>query len=98
MVGDVNGEPPVEELCVGEAVAASRTSTLGRRARSKVRVRIVGGSSSAWGEAAQAWGAEVEVVIATKPWHFTISLMLARLCPITVEDRLLLPPSKLGTA
>ncbi len=92
MVGDDNGEPPVEELCVGEAVAASRTSVIGRRARSKVRVRVVGGSSVAWGEAAQAWGAEVEAVVATKPWHSIISLTLARVCPITVEAGVLLPP------
>ncbi len=91
-MGDVHGEPPKEELCFGEAIAASRTSALGRRARSKVQVRIVGGSLSAWGEDAQAWGVKVEAVIATKPWYLTISLTITRVCPITVEVRLLIPP------
>ena len=51
----------------GESQAISAQLTVGRRPRSKVRVRVVGCTSMGWVKAAEAWGAAVEAVVVHTP-------------------------------
>ncbi len=82
--GDLSVEPSVGSLGVGEAVAASTRVSLGRRARSRVRVRIVGIHSLAWVEAVEAWGVLLEVVVAGSSWVYNkLSCQFTRAATIT---------------
>ena len=51
----------------GELQSIGARMAVGRRPRSKVRIRIVGSSSIGWVEAVEAWGAEVEAVVVSLP-------------------------------
>ena len=54
----------------GEVQAIAAQMAVGRRPRSKVRIRVVGSSSLGWVEAAEAWGEEVEAVVVGIPDNF----------------------------
>ncbi len=54
----------------GKRQAIATQLAVGRRPRSKVRVRVVGSSSIGWIEAVEAWGAEVEAVVVHLPDNF----------------------------
>ena len=91
--GGDSGELPREPLCVGEAVAARTKVLLGRQARSKVRVRVVGWASLALVEAANAWGASIEAVVVGSSWPYNgLNMLLTRAAPITAEKAVSLPP------
>ena len=51
--GDVTGEPRRDQLFAGEAVAVKSWGILSKRGRSRVRVRVLGGSLT-WVEVAGA--------------------------------------------
>ncbi len=77
----------------GESQANSAQLTVGRRPQSKVRVRVVGCSSMGWVEAAEAWGAEVEVVVVHTPDILKDSRQKISLTPTTTpQDALRLLP------
>ena len=46
----------------GELTACSTVSTLSRRGRSKVKVRVIGDCSLGWVEVAKGWGARIDAV------------------------------------
>ena len=60
--GEIKG-PVWDQLFTGEAVAIASRLVLSRRARSRVRVRVVGESLVGWAEAAESWGAALEAVV-----------------------------------
>jgi hypothetical protein len=61
----------------GELTACSTVSTLSRRGRSKVKVRVIGDCSLGWVEMAEGWVARIDaVVFGEKPcqvirWRFS---------------------------
>ena len=60
--GEIKG-PVRDQLFTGEAVAIASRLVLSRRARSRVRIRVVGESSVGWAEADESWGAALEAVV-----------------------------------
>ncbi len=56
-------ESPNFPILKGKLEAITSQMGVGRRSRSKVRVRVVGSTSMGWLEALEAWGAGVEAVV-----------------------------------
>jgi hypothetical protein len=56
---------------------------IGRRARSKVRVRVVGSTFMGWVEALEAWGAELEAIVVDTPDKFKDIRWLLSITPTT---------------
>ena len=91
--GGVNGEPVRDQILLGEDVAVRSRQVLSRRGRSGVRVRVVGGASLAWVEAAEAWGCGVEAVVVGSSRELSEVIHLVSLSTTTtVSEALLLPP------
>lgn len=85
--------PPSSPIFRGELIATAARMAVGRRPRSKVRIRVVGASSMGWIEAAEAWGAEVESVVVDIPDHFKDIRRKVSLTPTTTpQDGLRLLP------
>eukprot|EP00804_Cyclotella_cryptica_P005665 CCRYP_000031-RA/>CCRYP_000031-RA protein AED:0.42 eAED:0.37 QI:0/0/0/1/1/1/2/0/485 len=58
----VKGES-TSHLFKGEAVAAATSLVIGRKTKSRIRVRVVGPRSIGWLEAAKLWGANIEAMV-----------------------------------
>jgi hypothetical protein len=58
-----NDGDPTPSVATGEAHAIISQTEVGRRARSKVRTRIVGSHSLGWVKVFEGWGAEVEAMV-----------------------------------
>jgi hypothetical protein len=56
---------------------------IGRRAWSKVRVRVVGSTSMGWVEALEAWGTELEAIVINTPDKFKDIRRLLSITPTT---------------
>jgi hypothetical protein len=85
--------PPSVPIFKGESIAIVAQMAVGRRTRSKVRIRVVGASSMGWIEAAEGWGAEVEDVVVDIPDHFKDIRRKVSLTPTTTpQDGLRLLP------
>ena len=92
-MGDVFGKPLRDQLLLGEDVALKSRKVLCRRGRSGVRVRVVGGASLAWLEAAEAWGCHVEAVVVSDSREIIQVIHLVSLVTTTtVSEALKLPP------
>ena len=86
--------PPHEILEVGEAVAVKTRAVLGRQARSRIRIRVVGARSFAWLEAAMGWGATLEAVVVDHSWHCNqVKLQLPGVSAISLKSATYLPPA-----
>jgi hypothetical protein len=59
--------PTSSTIFQGKLQAITSRMGIGRRLRSKVRVRVVGESSLGWVKALEAWGASVEAVVVDNP-------------------------------
>ena len=85
--------PPNSPIFKGELIATAARMAVGRGARSRVRIRVVGASSMGWIEAAEAWGAVVEAVVVECPDHFKDIRRKVSLMPTTTpQDGLRLLP------
>jgi hypothetical protein len=59
---------------------------VGRRSRSKVRVRVVGSTLMGWVEALKAWGAAVEAVVVHPTDEFKDTDRNCNVLPLSLED------------
>jgi len=91
--GDVNGEPVRDQLLEGKDVAVRSQKILCRQGRSGVCVRVVGGSSLAWVEAAEDWGCAIEAVVVSSSREISeVIPLVSKAIPTTVATALSLPP------
>jgi hypothetical protein len=65
-----NDGDPTPSVATGEAHAIISQTEVGRRARSKVRTRIVGSHSLGWVKVFEGWGAEVEAMVVSRLDHY----------------------------
>jgi hypothetical protein len=79
-------EPPNFPILKGELQAITSQMGVGRRSRSKVRVRVVGLTSLGWVEALEAWGAAVEAVVVHSTDEFKDIRRLLTLMPATTPQ------------
>ena len=80
-------------LLKGEAIAKMSGEGVSRKARSKVRVRIVGSSSIGWMEVLESWGGCLEALVVDIPDCYKDIRHLLNPMPTTMPDKaLLLPP------
>jgi len=75
--------PPSAPIFKGKSIAIAARMAVGRRPRSKVRIRVVGASLMGWTEAAEALGAEVEAVVVDVPDNFKDIRRKVSLTPTT---------------
>jgi hypothetical protein len=66
----LNDGGPITSVSKGELHALTSQSEVGRRARSKVRARVVGSYSLGWVEVLDGWGAEVEAMVVSRLDHY----------------------------
>ena len=91
--GDVSEEPVQDQLLEGEDVAVKSHKILCRRGRSGVRVRVVGGSSLAWVEAAEDWGCAIEAVVVNSSCEISeVIPLVSKAVPTTVATAISLHP------
>lgn len=60
--GAIDGGPTLDGLQTGEKVIVTSSKLLSRSGREDIKFRVVGDRSFGWGEAAVAWGGEVEAI------------------------------------
>ena len=70
-------------ICRGKTHAITSQMAIGRRARSKVRVQVVGSTSMGLVEALKAWGVELEAVVVDTPDKFKDIRRLLSITPTT---------------
>jgi hypothetical protein len=89
-----NDGDPTPSVATVEAHAVISQTEVGRRARSKVRTRIVGSHSLGWVDVFEQWGAEVEAVVVSSLDHYKDIRQLVLTTPKTASDLAFdLPPS-----
>jgi hypothetical protein len=93
-LGFRNDEDLTPSVASGEAHAIISQTEVGRRARSKVRTRIVGSHSLGWVEVFKGWGAEIEAMVVSSFDHYKDIRQLVLTTP-TMASHLAfdLPPS-----
>ena len=81
----VNGDwgPPDLSVPKGECQAIASQTGIGRRSRSKVRVRVVGWTSMGWVEAFEAWGVALKALVVNIPDKLKNIRPLLTTVPIT---------------
>ena len=81
----VNGDwgPPNLSVLKGKRQAIASQTGIGRRSRSKVRVRVVGWTSMGWVEAFEVWGVALEAVVVKIPDKLKDIRPLLTTVPIT---------------
>jgi hypothetical protein len=91
-----NDGDPTPSVATGEAHAIISQTEVGRRARSKVRTRIVESHSLGWVEVFEGWGAEVEAMVVISLDHYKDIRQLVLTKPTTASHLAFdLPPSGL---
>ncbi len=78
--------PPTFSVLKGERQAIASQTGIGRRSRSKVRVRVVGETSMGWVEAFEAWGVALEAVVVNIPDKLKDIRHLLTTLPITTPQ------------
>ncbi len=74
---------PTASLTTGESHVVSSQSEVRRRARSKVRARVIGANSLGWVKVLEGWGTEVEAVIVSSLDHYKNIRALVTTTPTT---------------
>ncbi|KAL3816710.1 hypothetical protein ACHAXA_009149, partial [Cyclostephanos tholiformis] len=80
-------EGPAASLTTGEFHVINTQSEVRGRARSKVRVRVVGVHSLGWVDMLEGWGAEIEAVVVSSLDHYKNIRLLVTATPTMAFDR-----------
>ncbi len=79
----LNDGGPTTSVSTGESHVIMSQTEVGRRARSKVRDRVVGWHSLGWVEVFEGWGAEIEAVVVRSPDYYKYIRWLVSTTPTT---------------
>jgi hypothetical protein len=69
-LGSNHGGPIISTILQGKSQAITSRMGIGRRPRSKVRIRVVGACLLGWVEVVKAWGASVKAMVVDNPNPF----------------------------
>ena len=89
-VRKLDWDPLNSHLLKGEAMAKTSGEGVRRKARSKVRVRIVGNSSIGWLEVLESWGGSIEAMVVDIPDPYKDTRQLLNPMPTITPDRALI--------
>ncbi len=70
-------------MSTGESHVILAQTEVGRRARSRVSVRVIGLHSLGWVEVFEGWGAEIEAMVVRSPDYYKDIRQLVSTTPIT---------------
>jgi hypothetical protein len=79
----LNDGGPTTSVSTGESYVIIAQTEVGRRARSRVTVRVVGSHFLGWVEVFEGWGAEIEALVVRSPDYYKDIRQLVSTTPIT---------------